>query len=359
MAEALKLTAHLGERDRAGDEFAGDALISLFARSDIAVSAQFRGLAGFGRKHGIRTAQLLTLSEDLPIVTVAVDRRERVEAIVSDAAALLGDGGLITLERARLIAAGEPPPTPAADGDVKLTVYLARHRRARARPAHEIVVAALHECGVAGATALLGVDGTVAGVRRRARFFGRNPDVPVMVISVGDRLSVERAMRRLRELLPDPAMTLERVRVCKRDGRVLAPPPTDPGSDRSGLAVWQKLMIYSSEGTLVDGAPMYRALLRALRARNAAGATALRGFWGYHGDHLPHGDRLFAVRRRVPAVTIIVDTPAQIARLYPVIDAITAETGLITSEFVPALRAAGPGIAHGGLRLAQRPALPG
>lgn len=357
MTEALKLTAYLGERDRIGGEFAGDALISLFARSSVAVSVQLRGLAGFGRRHRIRSAQLLTLSEDLPIVAVAVDRRERIEALVPGAAALLGDGGLITLERARLSAAGERPPAAVADGDVKLTVYLGRHRRVGGRPAHEAAVAALHECGVAGATALLGVDGTVAGRRRRARLIGRNADVPVMVISVGDRLSVGRAMGRLRELLDDAPMTLERIRVCKRDGVALAPPPTHPGADRSGLAVWQKLMIYSSEGSLAGGMPMYRALLGALRARNGAGATALRGCWGYHGEHAPHGDRLLAVRRRVPALTIVVDTPERIARLYPAIDAITAETGLVTSEFVPALRAAGGGPDAGGLRLAERPPL--
>ncbi len=357
MAESLKLTAYLGERDRTGAGFAGDALIALFARSGIAVSVQFRGLAGYGRRHAIRSAQLLTLSEDLPIVAVAVDRRERIEALVADAAAALGDGGLVTLERARMIAPGLPPPGPSGDGDVKLTLYLGRHERAGGRPCHEAVVAILHECGVAGATALLGVDGTVGGDRRRALFFARNPDVPVMVISVGDRLSVGRAVARIRELLPDPPMTLERVRVCKRDGRRLAPPPTHPGSDRSGLAVWQKLMVYSSEATLVDGAPQYRALLRAARARDGAGATALRGFWGYHGGHRPHGDRLLALGRRVPVLTILVDTPERIARLYPAIDALTAASGLVTSEFVPALRAAGPELVHGGLRLAQRPAL--
>ena len=36
-----------------------------------------RGADGFGRKHHLRTDRLLTLSEDLPLVAVAVDTRER------------------------------------------------------------------------------------------------------------------------------------------------------------------------------------------------------------------------------------------------------------------------------------------
>ena len=73
----------------------------------------------------------------------------------------------------------------------------------------------------------------------------------------------------------------------------------------------------------------------ALRAAGAAGATALRGIWGYHGDHAPHGDSFRQLRRRVPVVTVIVDTPASVARWFAIVDGLTDETGLVTSELVP------------------------
>ena len=148
-------------------------------------------------------------------------------------------------------------------------------------------------------------------------------------------------------------MTLERVRVCKRDGRRLGAPEPVAGTDPSGLAVWQKLMVYCGEQSRHAQRPLYVELVRALRAAGAAGATALRGIWGYHGDHAPHGDSFWQLRRRVPVVTVIVDTPERIARWFAIVDALTDETGLVTSEQVPALRAAGPGIARGGLRLAD------
>jgi PII-like signaling protein len=56
----------------------------------------------------------------------------------------------------------------------------------------------------------------------------------------------------------------------------------------------------------------------------------------------------------VPVLTVIVDTPAKIHRWFAIVDEITQETGLVTSEIVPALRATAPGIRTGGLRLAQR-----
>ena len=124
-----------------------------------------------------------------------------------------------------------------------------------------------------------------------------------------------------------------------------------PERDESGLQLWQKLMIYTSEQARIDGHPLYVELIRRLRRSNASGATALRGIWGFHGDHAPHGDRLLSLRRHVPVVTVIVDRPRDVQRLWPIVDEATAATGLVTSELVPAFRAAVEGVEHGRLRL--------
>ena len=66
----------------------------------------------------------------------------------------------------------------------------------------------------------------------------------------------------------------------------------------------------------------------------------MRGIWGYHGDHAPHGDTFWQLRRRVPVLTVIIDTPAHIHRWFAIVDQFTEYTGLVTSEIVPAYRAA-------------------
>jgi PII-like signaling protein len=215
------------------------------------------------------------------------------------------------------------------------------------------VVDLLRRHGVAGATVLLGVDGTTAGERRRARFFAANAQVPLMVIAIGAPETLSPALTELRGLLNEPLVTLERVRVCKRDGVRLAEPERVAAGDAAGLGVWQKLMVYCGEQSRHDHQPLYDALVRALRAAGAAGTTVLRGVWGYHGDHAPHGDTMWQLRRRVPVVAVIVDTPERTRRWFDVVDALTDETGLVTSEQVPAFRATGPEIARGGLRLAE------
>jgi PII-like signaling protein len=99
--------------------------------------------------------------------------------------------------------------------------------------------------------------------------------------------------------------------------------------------MWQKLMIYTSESADFGGRPLHLEIIRRLRAADVAGATSLRGIWGFHGTRPPHGDRFLALRRHVPVVTIVVDSPERIARAFGIIDSLTTEHGLITSEMVP------------------------
>ena len=348
--DGLKLTTYFGERDRIDGGFAADALTDVYARHELAVSLLLRGVEGFGLRQHVRTDRLLSLSEDLPLVSVAVDTRPRIEAALEEIGTMPFKG-LVTLERARLVRGAPGAIEPHAT--TKLTVYAGRHERAGGRPVHEAVVALLHRHGVAGATVLLGVDGTVHGRRERARFIGRNEHVPVMIVAVGEGGTIASALPELEALLRRPLLTVERVRVCKRDGVMLAEPEEVPGTDPSGLGLWQKLMVYAGEQSRHAGAPLSAQLVRALRDAGAAGATSLRGTWGYHGDHAPHGDTFWQLRRRVPVVTVVVDTPDRIRRWFAVVDALTDETGLVTSELVPAFRATGQELDRGGLRLAR------
>ena len=356
-ADCLKLTSYFGERHRAGGVFVADALLDLYGRSEMAASILLRGTEGFGLRQQLRTDRSLTLSEDLPLVAVAVDTRPRIEAVVAQTLQL-NSPGLVTLERAILLdgtdGAGAAGIGPGPADSAKLTVYLGRQERVYRVPAFVAVCDLLHRRGIAGATALLGVDGTSRGTRQRARFFGRNADVPMMVIAVGSAERIRRVVPELGGLLPGPLLTLERVAVCKRDGQLLAAPEALPGTDEHGRALWQKLMIYTSEATQHQGQPIHRAITRRLRAAGVSGVTTLRGVWGFHGDHRPHGDRVLSAARRVPAVTIVIDSPARMAAAFAIVDELTAERGLVTAETIPAMRAAAAGRQKGGLRLAAR-----
>jgi PII-like signaling protein len=346
--DCLKLTSYFGERQRTGGRFTADALLDLYGQHKIATSILLRGTEGFGATHRPRTDRSLTLSEDLPLITVAVDARSRIEELLDPTARLIKTG-LVTLERARLLtgavltgndAIHEPGAELGAElhEETKLTIYFGRHERVARVPAFVAVCELLHRHGIAGATALLGVDGTARGHRERAAFFGRNAKTPMMIIAVGSGKRIGPVLPELERLLSRPLLTVERVRICKRDGKLLCQPSARPGTDETGIPLWHKLMVYTSEAALHDGQPIHRAIIRRLSAAGISGATTQRGIWGFHGDHAPHGDRLLQLGRHVPAVSVVIDAPERIATAFDVIDELTGDRGLVTSEAVPAIR---------------------
>lgn len=337
--DCLKLTIYAGERSRTAGRFLSDALMEVFAHHELNTSVVLRGAEGFGERRDMRSDRLLTLSEDLPLVSVAIDTPARIEAALRDVDRLRF-GGLVTLERAKMIT-GSPESQPAsaargAQEATKLTVYLGRHERVGSRPAYQELVALLRARRAAGAMVLLGVDGTARAARRRASLLGRNAQVPLMVVSVAESDRIEALVPEIGALLEQPLLTLERVRICKRDGELLADPRLGAWGDAAGVPLWHKLMVYASSRSQHDRRPLSPQLLRALSSAGAPGATSVRGIWGYHGDHEPHGDTLLQLRRRVPMLTVAIDSPDRLASTFAVVDELTQETGLVTSELVPA-----------------------
>ena len=334
--DCLKVSAYFGERDRFNGRFLADVLLDEFGRQALQTSILLRGTEGFGAKHRLQTQRLLSLSEDLPIVAVGVDTRSRIEPLVERLHATMSDR-LLMVERARMLSGsfGAVELPEDLHEATKLTIYCGRTERIDGLgQASPTIVDLLQQHGVAGATVFLGVDGTIHGIRERARFFSRNRNVPLMIISVGSGETIAAVLPKLGRLLDRPLLTLERVRILKRDGDRLGEIGDYPDIDDERAGVWQKLMIYAGEQARVDGHPLYVELIRRLRGAGASGATAIRGIWGYHGDHAPHGDRLLSLRRHVPVVTIAVDRPSAIRRCWPIVDELTRETGLVTSELV-------------------------
>lgn len=351
---ALKLTAYFPERERSGRRFLADAMFDLFTHRQVATSVMLRGISGFGHRRIIRTDESLTLSDDPTVAIVAVDTPETIGALTPDVLDMTGSG-LITLERAGLLD-GTTTVVPLPDGDdaVKLTVYVGRNRRIDGVPAFKAVCEVLRRNGFDGAWVFIGVDGTVHGERHRAGFMARNIDVPLMIIAAGRAQEAARSVADLEAILDRPLITVERARLCKSGGRLLGRPATLPNADGQGRPLWQKLAVFTSEADRHGGVPIHRALVRRLwESRTASGVTVLRGVWGFQGDQEPHGDRVFQFGRQVPVMTIIVDTPESIAASFGIVDELTAQCGVVTSEMVPARIARDGGQQQGSAELAD------
>ncbi|HEX4306534.1 MAG TPA: DUF190 domain-containing protein [Solirubrobacterales bacterium] len=311
-AEMLQLRFHFGERDRDGHGPLEAAVMDACARRGVRAAALLRGVEGFGAKQRLRTDRLLSLSEDTPLVAVAVGDAAVIEGLAEEVRGMAGEG-LGVLETV-VVGRGDGGGSDL----VKATVW---GPRTGPTAPHLEAVAAMRRHGAESATVMLGVDGVLEGERRRARFVAGNRGVPAMTVGVGPRAAIEAAVAEV-----DGAAHLVTVE------------PVVPYSaiDRvrhHSEAV--RVTLVTSEIASRGRHPAYLELIHRLRREGAAGATALRGVWGYRGDHEPHGDRLLALRRDVPLVVEVVDAPERAARWADLAREIGCEGDVVQVQEIP------------------------
>lgn len=110
--ERTLMRIHIGERDKYQGRPLYEAIVELLRRRHYAGATVFRAIMGFGASSRLRTDRIEVLSLDLPIIVECVDTEERIAAILPELDEMIG-GGLITLERARVIM--YRPDVPPAD----------------------------------------------------------------------------------------------------------------------------------------------------------------------------------------------------------------------------------------------------
>jgi len=105
--ERTLMRIFIGERDksRSAPEKGHSlhrALLEYFRRHDFPGATVVRAISGFGAHSRIHTASIEVLSLDLPIVVEVVATEDQIQAALPDLDKMI-DGGLITLERVRVI----------------------------------------------------------------------------------------------------------------------------------------------------------------------------------------------------------------------------------------------------------------
>lgn len=113
---ATRLTVLVGEADQWHHRPLYAEIVHRAHAAGLAGASVFRGVEGFGASSRVHTARLLSLSEDLPVAVVIVDEDARVRAFLPRLEGLLGDGGLVTLERCEVVRYGDGTSGSGAGG---------------------------------------------------------------------------------------------------------------------------------------------------------------------------------------------------------------------------------------------------
>lgn len=99
--EGTLLRIFLGEKDRHEGEPLYDWIVRAARARGLGGATVLRGIEGFGANSHLRTAAILRLSTDLPIVVEIVDAAEKIEAFVDEVGDAIG-GGMITMEKVQV-----------------------------------------------------------------------------------------------------------------------------------------------------------------------------------------------------------------------------------------------------------------
>jgi len=100
--ERTLMRIHIGERDKYHGKPLYQAIVELLRGRQYAGATVLRAVMGFGATARLHTDRIEVLSLDLPIIVECVESEERIQAILPELDRMIG-GGLITLERARVI----------------------------------------------------------------------------------------------------------------------------------------------------------------------------------------------------------------------------------------------------------------
>lgn len=105
--ERTLMRIHIGEKDRVEDgphrgKPLHEGILLTLRERGFAGATVLRGISGFGASARVHTDRILRLSLDLPIVVEVVETEEKIQEILPELDRMIG-GGLITLERARVI----------------------------------------------------------------------------------------------------------------------------------------------------------------------------------------------------------------------------------------------------------------
>src|SRR5678815_2439775 len=101
--EQTLVRIYIGDSDKWHHQPLDRALLERLRREGFAGATVIHGVAGFGAKSVIHTANVVALSADLPVLIEIVDDEEHVQELLPILDEMLGGGALVTMEKVRVL----------------------------------------------------------------------------------------------------------------------------------------------------------------------------------------------------------------------------------------------------------------
>ncbi|OLN33243.1 DUF190 domain-containing protein [Desulfosporosinus metallidurans] len=98
VGKAKLLKIYVGEKERFKNKPLYQYLVQWLKEQGIIGVTVFRGIEGYGEDKVLRSARLLELSSDLPIILEIVDTEEKIDSIVPEVTKMVPKGLVFTVD---------------------------------------------------------------------------------------------------------------------------------------------------------------------------------------------------------------------------------------------------------------------
>lgn len=100
--EQILMRIFVSEADKTDGKALYEVLLKTLRDEKIAGATVLRGIAGFGAKSHLHKANILSLSQNLPIIIEVIDTEDNIDRVLGRIDKMLTEG-LVTLEKVRVL----------------------------------------------------------------------------------------------------------------------------------------------------------------------------------------------------------------------------------------------------------------
>ena len=107
--EQVLVRIYIGESDKQNGKPSYQVLVEMLRHEKISGATVLRGILGYGAHSHPHTANILRLSQDLPVIIEVVDSQENIDRVLPQIEQI-AHGGLITMEKVQVLRYGDSKP---------------------------------------------------------------------------------------------------------------------------------------------------------------------------------------------------------------------------------------------------------
>ena len=215
---------------------------------------------------------------------------------------------------------------------VKVSIYLSEGSTHHGASTYSSILDFLFFRGVSGATVLKGVAGFGADHHiHSASSVEISDHLPLKIEFIETREKVDELLGKLEELTGSGMIEVQETTIAK-PARV-SKPKKAPVPEHIKIEGKAKLMrIYIGESDRWKDRSLHKALIRAMRANDLAGATVYRGILGYGAHRRVHKEKPLHLSHDCSIMISVIDTEEKLQEFLPIVDQMVQEGLVVLSD---------------------------